>query len=284
MKRLRPVKIHGMEMKDRTEKSGCLLCGGKRKKVIHKFESLPKSRRGKQKLDIVKCSNRECGFVASYPPVPNDHWADKYAGDYWRDYQTSIGERRIDERFEEFEMISAERIKYLESFYRLLPPGLRFKPTGRLLDVGCSMGFLVDAAETAGFKAYGIDPNQQDVDEGRERYGVFIEKHAIEDYGENSFDVIMCFNTIEHVPRPELLVEEMAKRLAPKGCLVLGTHDIECENYINEGVNWKHIKPAEHLYYFSRETLSQLGARYGLRAFWHAKPIENSIVTYFVRG
>ena len=146
MKRLRPVKIHGMEMKDRTEKSGCLLCGGKRKKVIHKFESLPKSRRGKQKLDIVKCSNRECGFVASYPPVPNDHWADKYAGDYWRDYQTSIGERRIDERFEEFEMISAERIKYLESFYRLLPPGLRFKPTGRLLDVGCSMGFLVDAA------------------------------------------------------------------------------------------------------------------------------------------
>lgn len=284
MKLLQLARTHGIKMRDRTEDDGCLLCGGKFKKVLHDFDSLPLERRGEQKLDIVKCLSLKCGLIATHPPVPNDHWADKYAADYWRDYQTSIGERRIDDRFEEFEMISAERLQYLERFYRLLPPGLRFNPTGRFLDVGCSMGFLVNAAEDAGYIAYGIDPNQQDIDEGKERYGVFIEKQSIEDYKERSFDVITCFNTIEHVARPELLVEEMVKRLSPKGCLVLGTHDIECANYINEGVNWKHIKPAEHLYYFSRDTLTALGIRYGLRAFWHSKPIENSIVTYFIRG
>ena len=283
MKQSQPAKTHGMQMKDRNEKSGCLLCGGKRRKMVHKFTDLPESRRGKQKLDIKQCS--KCGFIATHPPLPNDHWNDKYEGDYWREYQTSIGERRIDERFEEFEMISAERIQYLESFYRLLPPARRFNPQGRFLDVGCSMGFLVKAAEDYGFKnAYGIDPNQQDVDEGKERYAVNLSQGYIENYGENSFDVIMCFNTVEHVSRPDYLMEEMVKRLKPNGALVVGTHDIECENYKGEGVEWKHIKPAEHLYYFSKDTLSLLGEKYGVRPFWHAKPIENSIVTYFIRG
>ena len=282
MKQSRPAKIHGMEMKDRTAKSGCLLCGAKRSKMVHKFSDLPKSRRGKQKLDIKQCS--KCGFIASHPPVPNDHWSDMYEGDYWREYQTSIGERRIDERFEEFEMISAERIHYLQQFYKLLPPPLRFNPNGRFLDVGCSMGFLVKAAKDAGFKAYGIDPNLQDVNEGKERYGVPLTQGYIEDYNEQPFDVIMCFNTIEHVSRPDFLMEEMVNRLKPHGALIVGTHDIECENYIREGVEWKHIKPAEHLYYFSKDSLALLGAKFGVRAFWHAKPIENSIVTYFIRG
>ena len=272
-----------MAMKDRTANSGCILCGGKRSKMIHKFEELPESRRGEQKLDIKRCS--KCGLLATYPPQPNNHWNDKYEGDYWREYQTSIGERRIDERFEEFEMISEERIKFLHSFYRLLPPPLRFNPYGKFLDVGCSMGFLVKAAQDAGFTdARGIDPNQQDVDEGIERYGVNLEKGYIGDYEEDSFDVIMCFNTIEHVSRPDHLMEQMANRLKPNGALVVGTHDIECDNYLGEGVNWKHIKPAEHLYYFSKDTLDLLGRKYGLRPFWHAKPIENSIVTYFIRG
>jgi 2-polyprenyl-3-methyl-5-hydroxy-6-metoxy-1,4-benzoquinol methylase len=272
-----------MQMKDRNEKSGCLLCGGKRRKMVHKFADLPKSRRGKQKLDIKQCS--KCGFIATHPPLPNDHWNDKYEGDYWREYQTSIGEKRIDERFEEFEMISAERIHYLEQFYRLLPPPLRFNPQGRFLDVGCSMGFLVKAAEDYGFKeAFGIDPNQQDVDEGIERYDVALSQGYIEDYDNGTFDVIMCFNTVEHVPRPDRLMEEMANRLKPNGVLVVGTHDIECNNYVQQGVEWKHIKPAEHLYYFSKNSLALLGRKYGVRPFWTGKPIENSIVTYFIRG
>ena len=270
-------------MKDRTKNSGCLLCGSKRRKLVHKFAEIPASRRGKVKLDIKRCSN--CGFIATHPPQPNNHWSDKYEGDYWREYQTSIGERRIDERFEEFEMISAERLKFLDSFWWLLPPPLRFSKTGRFLDVGCSMGFLVKAAEDAGFKeAFGIDPNQQDVDEGIARYDVTLSQGYIEDYNGTDFDVIMCFNTIEHVARPDYLMAEMANRLSPRGVLVVGTHDIECENYKNEGVEWKHIKPAEHLYYFSKDTLAQLGEQYGMRAFWHGKPIENSIVTYFIRS
>ena len=54
-----------MEMKDRTAKSGCLLCGAKRSKMVHKFADLPKSRRGKQKLDI-KCE--DLGEPESYDP------------------------------------------------------------------------------------------------------------------------------------------------------------------------------------------------------------------------
>ena len=54
-----------MAMKNRTKNSGCLLCGAKRSKMVHKFESLPKSRRGKQKLDIKQCSKFFDVFVGN---------------------------------------------------------------------------------------------------------------------------------------------------------------------------------------------------------------------------
>ena len=86
---------------------------------------------------------------------------------------------------------------------------------------------------------------------------------------------------MEHVSDPVKMLLEKKKRLKKDGIIVVGTHDIECQNHRKEKVKWKHIIPNEHLYFFSIETLSNLASKVGLKLLYYNKPIENSIVAYF---
>jgi 2-polyprenyl-3-methyl-5-hydroxy-6-metoxy-1,4-benzoquinol methylase len=200
------------------------------------------------------------------------HFDDVYSGDYWTEYNVSVGEPDIHDRIDEFLGISKERIERLQ----------RFHQGGKLLDVGCSMGFLVKAAADAGFVATGIDLSDETLSEGREKFGVELQRALLEELPrDRKYDAITCYNTIEHVVDPEGLLRDMAVRLAPRGVVVIGTHDIESESHLRERRLWKHIMPTEHLYYFRRDDLISLGRRVGLNAFHSDKPIDNSIVVYY---
>jgi len=240
-------------------KGSCLLCGSKEHEIVYDFE----------RQDIVKCSS--CGFAFVFPMPEDGHFQDVYAGDYWESYQVSVGEKDIHERLNEFMEISRERIGFLS----------KFKSKGKFLDVGCSMGFLVKAAKDAGFDAYGIDLSEKTLEEGRKRYNVKLIRSTLESYPPEKFDAITCYNTIEHVVRPDRLLIEMRKRLAADGVIAIGTHDFECSNHRKEGKAWKHIMPTEHLYYFRLRDLIVLGEQCGLEVVWHNKPIDNLIVVYY---
>ncbi len=242
-----------------TKQQACLLCGSVEHTVFYEFSE----------RNVVRCSG--CGFVFVHPMPEDGHFQDIYAGDYWNSYQVSVGERDIHDRLDEFMEISRERIEYLS----------RFKTSGRFLDVGCSMGFLVKAAQDAGFDACGLDLSETTLAEGRRRYGVKLYRGPIEDSDLGSFDVIASYNTIEHVVRPDRFLVEMRKRLAPEGIVVIGTHDVDCQTHRREGRLWKHVMPAEHLYMFRREDLETLGRKSGLEPVWHNKPVDNLIVLYF---
>ena len=237
----------------------CLLCGAAEFDAM--YEDEPR--------DVVTC--RACGFTYVHPMPADGHFRDVYESDYWTTYNVSVGEPDIHNRIDEFLTISDERVGFLK----------RFKSRGRFLDVGCSMGFLVKAAQDAGFEAVGLDLSEEILAEGRVRFGVDLRCGTLEDYPLERFDAIATYNTIEHLVAPDRMMAEMARRLAPEGVIVVGTHDIECETHRREGQAWKHIMPTEHLYYFRRQDLVDLGARHGLRAIWSVKPIDNSIVVYF---
>lgn len=245
----------------------CLLCGSEEKKIVYEFarEQIPTNF---EIRNIVSCGN--CGFVFVNPMPVDNYFRSIYASDYWEDYQKSVGEKDIHERLDEFMDISRERIGFLN----------KFKTGGRFLDVGCSMGFLVKAAEEVGFESYGLDLSEKTLEEGRKLYGVSLFRGTIEDYPMEKFDAIACYNVIEHVVQPDRLIEEMKKRLAPKGVIVIGTHDFECDSHKTQGRVWKHIMPWEHLYYFRLKDIETLAKQHRLDTIWNNKPIDNSIVTY----
>jgi len=236
---------------------------------MYKFTDLPKYKQIGENRDIVKCSG--CSLVYCFPRNLEESMLDVYENNYWQDYQTQVGEKKIKDRISDFEAVSDERMSYIE----------KFKTHGKLLDVGCCMGFLVNEANNRGFDAYGIDLNTEDINKGKEKYNINLKKDFLERFQQYDFDVITSFNVLEHVSDPIKMLIEKKKRLKKNGLIVVGTHDVECKNHRKEKQNWKHIIPNEHLYFFSISTLRELGEKAGLKMIYHNKPIENGIVAYY---
>jgi 2-polyprenyl-3-methyl-5-hydroxy-6-metoxy-1,4-benzoquinol methylase len=238
----------------------CLLCGGVDNDTIYYFDKFDNK--------IVKC---KCGFIYSSLET-RKNVIDAYENDYWTNYQLNQGEKSIFDRIEEFEFISRERLDYIKEF----------KKQGRLLDVGCSMGFLVNEANKIGFTSVVIEVNKQCIDEGKKLYqGIDLFLTDLEKYNEEKFDVITSFNVIEHLDNPIQFLLECKKRLSDDGIIVIGTHDIESDTHKKMKSEWKQITvDGDHLYYFSIETMKKLADICGLDTFHTHKPIDPSFTIY----
>lgn len=238
----------------------CLLCGNVENETIYYFEKFENK--------IVKC---KCGFIYSSLET-RENVLEAYENDYWTSYQVNQGEKSIFERIEEFEFISRERLDFIKEF----------KSSGTLLDVGCSMGFLVNEANKMGFSSVGLEVNKPCIDEGIKLYKD-IELHLsdLEKFDDRKFDVITSFNVIEHLDNPINFLFECKKRLSDDGLVVIGTHDIESETHKKLKSDWKQITvDGDHLYYFSISTMMRLADMCGFETVHTHKPIDPSFTIY----
>jgi SAM-dependent methyltransferase len=99
---------------------------------------------------------------------------------------------------------------------------------GWALEIGTGTGVLLERLLQAGFAdVAGIEPSRTAIAAAAAtvrtfiREGVFVEG----DFLPASFDLICCFQTLEHVPNPRALVQSCARLLRPGGALALVTHD-----------------------------------------------------------
>lgn len=238
----------------------CLLCNSTNTKTIYHFEKYNNS--------IVEC---ECGFM--YSSLENrDNVLDAYKTDYWTSYQLNQGEQSIFDRIDEFEFISSERMDFIREF----------KKEGSLLDVGCSMGFLVNEAHKRGYTSTGIEVNAECVIEGRLLYpDIDLRLNELINLQDCKFDIITSFNVIEHLDNPIEFLLECKRRLSENGLIVIGTHDIESQTHKKLKSEWKQItKDGDHLYYFSIDTMKRLADLCELETIHTHKPIDPSFTIY----
>jgi SAM-dependent methyltransferase len=138
---------------------------------------------------------------------------------------------------------------------------------GRVLEIGTGTGVLLERLLDAGFaEAMGIEPSRAAIDaaspavRGLIREGVFVET----DFAPASFDLICCFQTLEHVPDPRALVRSCARLLRPGGALALVTHDYTAP--LNRLLGRRSpIIDIEHLQLFCRPSLNRLQRDAGLQ-------------------
>jgi SAM-dependent methyltransferase len=121
----------------------------------------------------------------------------------------------------------APKLRYLQSYF-----GARF-PNLRVLDVGVGYGmFLKIAWEDYGLRnLFGMDPYPQSIDIARKMTEAPIELGSILDerwpFEERSFDVITCFDVLEHIERPAAFLEKTKSYLRPDGLVVFTTPNKE---------------------------------------------------------
>jgi 2-polyprenyl-3-methyl-5-hydroxy-6-metoxy-1,4-benzoquinol methylase len=191
---------------------------------------------------VVRC--RKCGLVRLSPrPGP---------GFLTEAYRTSQDPLYMTEH--------ASRLANARAWLRLVE---RHAQPGRLLDVGCGAGVLLEAASPR-WQVAGVEPSAWAAAEARRTLGAEVFEGSLESakLPDAGFDVVTMLDVIEHVPSPRQALAEVKRILKPGGAVFILTPDIGAPMARLMGRWWWGLRPA-HLYYFSRTTLVNMLEREG---------------------
>ncbi len=138
---------------------------------------------------------------------------------------------------------------------------------GRLLEIGCAMGFFMRAAQQMGWKVQGVELSEYAAAVARDQFGLPVITGTLEDglFPDESFDAVVLWDVIEHVPDPAELMRRVASLLKPGGLVGLSTGDVDSLLARLTGPSWHLYNLPEHLSFFSPATMQSLLQTAGLR-------------------
>lgn len=134
----------------------------------------------------------------------------------------------------------------------------RFVPGGRLLEVGCSTGELLEAAQRDGFEVRGVEGDRENCRIAAAR-GLECFPGALRDaaFPAGSFTVAALYHVIEHLRDPVAEMLELNRVLADGGCLVIETPDIDNVWFRLIGARWRQFIP-DHIFFFDPRSIKLL--------------------------
>ena len=113
---------------------------------------------------------------------------------------------------------------------------VRFAPGKDVLDVACGEGYGTAALAAAGARlVVGVDADQATCAYAAQKYGSYgIQVRAGDalalPLGAGSVDLVVSFETIEHLPDPAAFLDECRRVLRPDGTLVISTPNVDVFN------------------------------------------------------
>jgi SAM-dependent methyltransferase len=140
----------------------------------------------------------------------------------------------------------------------------RHRTPGRLLDLGCWVGYLLDEARQRGWATVGVEPSAFASAFARERLGLDVRPGDLFTAGlePGSFDAVVLGDVIEHLPDPGRALERIASLTAPGGVLHLALPDAGSRIARLLGARWWSVIPT-HVQYFTRASLERLLSAHG---------------------
>jgi SAM-dependent methyltransferase len=138
----------------------------------------------------------------------------------------------------------------------------RFRPSGRLLDLGCAYGFFLKEARRH-FDVTGIeladDAAQACRQAGLQVCSGVADEATMARIG--AVDVITMFDVIEHLPQPRDTLALCCRYLKPGGVIVLTTGDFAALTARLLGARWRLMTPPQHLWFFTPASVQRLASR-----------------------
>jgi ubiquinone/menaquinone biosynthesis C-methylase UbiE len=126
---------------------------------------------------------------------------------------------------------------------------LPFAKGRRVLDAACGEGFGSAALAGGAAQVLGIDIDAETLAHARVRYGQAVnlrfdraDATALEHLPAASFDLIVSFETLEHVHEQERMLDGFARLLAPDGLLMVSTPDKRTYTDATGTINPHHVR------------------------------------------
>ena len=211
----------------------CIVCGNSGTKVMYE--------------GILKCL--QCGHIFFDFQLNDEELFKLYSKKYFfgDEYSDYIADKKV------FQKNFRLRLEVLQSF--LDPTRHR-----HILEIGCAYGFFLDIVSDQFDTLLGIDISEGGVVYAQEQ----LELNVINtdflkyDFGNQKFDVVCMWDTIEHLRSPHLYLEKMSRVMERGSIIAITTGDIESLNARIRKDKWRLMHPPTHIHYFSRKTLEKV--------------------------
>jgi SAM-dependent methyltransferase len=193
---------------------------------------------------------RRCGLVYMNPRPTATDLSSLYTETCFHSQDDSRG----------FTDYGADRAAVRDKSERLLAAMERHAPAGRVLDVGCAYGFTLEVARERGWEVAGVEPVPEAARVAAQRAGVPVAADLLEAaFPSASFDAVILWDVIEHLPDRRATLEEVRRILRPGGICSLVTPDVGSLGARILGSRWEEMrKVPEHIILFDRNSLAAL--------------------------
>ncbi len=139
---------------------------------------------------------------------------------------------------------------------------------GRLLDVGCGSGELLEALRADGWRVSGVEPSARSAEIARTQRGLDVQTAAFDDaeLPDGSFEAVVFAAALEHLHDPLAALARARRLLAPGGLVaVLFLPRFDAPQARLFGARWIGLDLPRHLYHFEPRTFAATAQRAGLR-------------------
>lgn len=150
--------------------------------------------------------------------------------------------------------------KLFKSFFQpLVQFAHQFKAAGKMLDIGCSTGFIMDEALKLGYDTEGLELNKKAAEyclsKGLKVHNDYLAACAFPD---NTFDIVTMSHVLEHIPDLHDFLQELHRVIKKSGFLVLSQplYDSLIAKVLKH--KWYGWVPNEHIWHFTPGTIAAL--------------------------
>jgi SAM-dependent methyltransferase len=170
---------------------------------------------------------------------------------------------------------------------RLLDEIAKHAPGGRLLDVGCGHGLLLDEARARGYSVEGLELSEQAFAHAHDALSLTVHARTLGDLVQDPdaarYAVIVLADVLEHLDDPPRAIANCVKLLEPDGVLCVVTPDPGSRTARLAGAGWWGYLPA-HTYLLPRLTLRELLERSGVAIAADLPFVRTFSLRYWMAG
>jgi SAM-dependent methyltransferase len=250
----------------------CPICGGREKTPVFDATLPPDfdERAPPSPYSAHYCINRcsDCGLIHS-SPVMNEQ-----------------GVTALYEHSRETNVLPGEEDnvrRTMSLYYRLAAPHVLARQ--RVLDIGCDMGFLLEAAAADGFaEMHGIEPNPVARQVAERVASAHIGAQFFEQtkYPADHFDLISMVHVLDHLFDPSVVLNQALANLRPGGIVLAVVHNVGSPLAKLLGERFA-IFNLYHHYFFDEHTLAELFRRHGFEVIKVSPTYNCYSLGFFVR-
>ena len=227
------------------EQAVCPICSSANSKQILK---------GKERLHhsttsvfgVVKCL--DCDLCYTNPRVTEGTIGYFYPEDYHPYLNTAMNEAELNSAIQSH-----------------LKKGVYYIPTlsndkKRVLEIGCATGEFVGYLKQIGWDAYGVEMNKTSAESAMKNYGVNVFNGRFEEskFEPDYFDYVAMWHTMEHVYKPQNVLNEINKIIKPGGQIAISLPRFECLESRIFGRYWYALDLPRHITHFSVSRIKKL--------------------------